>query len=128
MIKSLRREIEVFDSKDKPKKIVFEGSDGKFYTFLLKHEKQEDFRKEKRIVDFSKLFNVMLAQDAEARQRNLNIRTNAIVPLDNKCGLIEWYSNTDTIYSIVTKENLLNNIEINVQTVGNTVINWESVK
>ena len=77
-------------SKEKPKKIGIVGSDGQTYNFLLKCDKYGDLRKEQRFIDFSVLCNKMLEGDAEARKRNLRLRTYAIVPLSRNTGLIEW--------------------------------------
>ena len=77
-------------SKEKPKKIGLEGSDGRVYNFLLKCDKNGDLRKEQRFIDFAVLCNKMLENDAESRKRNLRMRTYSIVPLSRQTGLIEW--------------------------------------
>ena len=77
-------------SKEKPKKIGIIGSNGANYNFLLKCDKYGDLRKEQRFIDFAVLCNKILENDAEARKRNLRLRTYAIVPLSRNTGLIEW--------------------------------------
>jgi len=77
------------------------GSDNRYYTFLLKHDKYGDLRKEARFIDFASLCNKMFENDEECRKRNLQVRTYAIVLLKRNTGLIEWIKNTDTLKRIV---------------------------
>ena len=53
----------------------------------------------------------MLENDAEARKRNLRLRTYAIVPLSRNTGLIEWIQNTNTLKNIVGDYWKKNNIK-----------------
>jgi serine/threonine-protein kinase ATR len=98
-------------SKEKPKKIGIVGSDGSNFNFLLKCDKYGDLRKEQRFIDFAVLCNKMLENDAEARKRNLRLRTYAIVPLSRNTGLIEWIQNTNTLKNIVGDYWKKNNIK-----------------
>jgi phosphatidylinositol kinase/protein kinase (PI-3 family) len=90
MLSSFQPKVVIMHSKEKPKKIGIVGSDGQTYNFLLKCDKYGDLRKEQRFIDFAVLCNKMLEGDAEARKRNLRLRTYAIVPLSRNTGLIEW--------------------------------------
>lgn len=80
--------ITVLASLQRPRKIVFRGSDGKRYTFMLKPK--DDLRKDFRLMEFNEIVNQLLMKDAEARQRRLNIRLYSVAPLNEECGLIEW--------------------------------------
>ena len=53
----------------------------------------------------------MLLNDAEARARNLKLRTYAIVPLSRNTGLIEWIQHTNTLKSVVGDYWKKNNIK-----------------
>jgi phosphatidylinositol kinase/protein kinase (PI-3 family) len=90
MINSFAPKVTIMHSKEKPKKIGIVGSNGAHYNFLLKCDKYGDLRKEQRFIDFAVLCNKILANDSEARKRNLQMRTYAIVPLSRNTGLIEW--------------------------------------
>ncbi|TNN78302.1 Serine/threonine-protein kinase ATR [Liparis tanakae] len=44
-----------------------------------------------------------LRKDAESRRRELHIRTYAVIPLNEECGIIEWVNNTAGLRHILTK-------------------------
>lgn len=44
-----------------------------------------------------------LRKDAESRRRELHIRTYAVIPLNEECGIIEWVNNTTGLRHILTK-------------------------
>ncbi len=44
-------------------------------------------------MEFNQLISRYLVRDPESRKRNLRIRTYAVVPLNEECGLIEWIPN-----------------------------------
>lgn len=56
-------------SLQQPKKITLVGSDGQTYGFLCK--KNDDLRKDARMMEFSTMINKFLKEDEEARQRKL---------------------------------------------------------
>lgn len=93
--------IDVLSSLQRPKKIVIRGSDGQLYPFLCKS--QDDLRVDSRCLDFCHLFNKCLKKNSETRRRQLNIRTYAVYPINERCGLIEWLPNLCTFRSLVTK-------------------------
>lgn len=93
--------IVVLSSLQRPKKIVIRGSDGQLYPFLCKS--QDDLRVDSRCLDFCHLFNKCLKKNSETRRRQLNIRTYAVYPINERCGLIEWLPNLCTFRSLVTK-------------------------
>lgn len=75
-------------SLQRPRKMDVIGSNGRRYTFLCKPD--DDMRKDTRIMDFNSMINKLLQADPDARQRQLCIRTYAVVPLNEECGIIEW--------------------------------------
>ncbi|XP_072524827.1 serine/threonine-protein kinase ATR [Salminus brasiliensis] len=93
--------VEILASLQKPKKISLRGSDGKFYTMMCKPK--DDLRKDCRLMEFNCLINKCLRKDAETRRRDLHIRTYAVIPLNEECGIIEWVSNTAGLRHILTK-------------------------
>ncbi|XP_063067093.1 serine/threonine-protein kinase ATR [Engraulis encrasicolus] len=84
--------VEILASLQKPKKICLKGSDGKSYTMMCKPK--DDLRKDCRLMEVNCLINKCLRKDAESRRRDLRIRTYAVIPLSEECGLIEWVNNT----------------------------------
>eukprot|EP00794_Sanderia_malayensis_P008013 gene8012-8872_t len=95
----LQDTIEVLRSLQKPKKVVIIGSDGKKYPMMCKPK--DDLRKDGRLMEFNSLVNKLLLRDPECRRRQLHIRTYAVIPLSEDCGLLEWVSNTTGLRQIV---------------------------
>lgn len=94
-------EVTVLSSLQKPRKITMIGSDGNEYTYLCKPK--DDLRKDCRMMEFSSMINKFLLRDPESRRRQLRIRTYAVVPLNEECGLIEWVRNTEGYRNIMNK-------------------------
>ncbi|XP_054839454.1 serine/threonine-protein kinase ATR [Eublepharis macularius] len=93
--------VEILASLQKPKKITLKGSDGKSYIMMCKPK--DDLRKDCRLMEFNSLINKCLRKDAESRRRELHIRTYAVIPLNEECGIIEWVNNTAGLRNILIK-------------------------
>ncbi|XP_029885145.1 serine/threonine-protein kinase ATR isoform X1 [Aquila chrysaetos chrysaetos] len=93
--------VEILASLQKPKKITLKGSDGKSYIMMCKPK--DDLRKDCRLMEFNSLINKCLRKDAESRRRELHIRTYAVIPLNDECGIIEWVNNTAGLRNILIK-------------------------
>lgn len=93
--------VSVMNSLQKPKKVTIRGTDGKMYSFLCKSK--DDLRIDFRIMEFFSVVNKCLKQEPESRRRNLHIRTYAVTPLNEFCGIIEWIENLATLRSILLK-------------------------
>lgn len=109
--------VDIMPSLQRPKKLTFIGSDGKNYPFLCKPH--DDLRKDARLMDFNSMINKFLKSASESRRRQLctgfwlrravqfglstDVRTYAVTPLNEECGLIEWVSNTNALKSILEK-------------------------
>ncbi|CAL5040806.1 unnamed protein product [Urochloa decumbens] len=91
-IAGIADEAEILSSLQKPKKVVFIGSDGVARPFLCKPK--DDLRKDSRMMEFNAMINRLLSKVPESRRRKLYIRTFAVVPLTEDCGMIEWVPNT----------------------------------
>lgn len=91
----------VLSSLQKPRKLSIRGSDGKLYAVLAKPK--DDLRKDQRLMEFNTMINRFLKRDVEASQRRLYIRTYAVVPLNEECGLIEWVDNLRTFREILIR-------------------------
>ncbi|KAJ2774200.1 hypothetical protein IWQ56_000677, partial [Coemansia nantahalensis] len=100
-ISSFANEVEVMHSLQRPKKISAVGSDGQTYSFLCKPK--DDLRKDARLMEFNSMINQLLAADSQTQQRGLHIRTYAVVPLNEECGLIEWVGPTTGIRHVLLR-------------------------
>uniref|UniRef100_H2ZM58 Serine/threonine-protein kinase ATR n=1 Tax=Ciona savignyi TaxID=51511 RepID=H2ZM58_CIOSA len=92
-------QVEILSSLQRPKKVSIRASDGTSHTFLCKPK--DDLRKDARLTEFAAIVNKCLDRDAESGRRHLRIRTYAVVPLNEECGLIEWVNNTVVFRHIV---------------------------
>jgi len=93
--------VDVFRTKEKPKKITFLGEDGREYPFLCKCERRGDLRKDSRMMEFGVMVNQLLQRNPDARRRNLEVRTFHVVIFQESCGLIEWVPNTRGMRNII---------------------------
>jgi len=80
----------VMNSLMRPKRIGLLASDGHVYPFLCKREDAGDMRKDARMMDLLNVVNRLLAKTADAQQRRLVLRTYAVLPLNEECGILEW--------------------------------------
>ncbi|TIC65516.1 hypothetical protein E3Q01_02063 [Wallemia mellicola] len=92
-------EVELMRSLVKPRKVTIIGDNGIEYNFLCKPD--DDLRKDARLMDFNSMINKFLKSNSEARKRSLGIRTYTVIPLNERCGLIEWVKDTRTFRSIL---------------------------
>jgi serine/threonine-protein kinase ATR len=104
-------DVYVMSSLMKPRKITIEGSDGRLYSFLCKPK--DDLRKDMRLMEFNNMINRFFKRDAESSKRNLYIRTYAVTPLNEECGLIEWVNNVQPLREILLHYYRQKNIEVN---------------
>lgn len=100
-ISAFQDEALVLSSLQKPRKLSIRGSDGNIYGVLAKPK--DDMRKDQRLMEFNTMINRFLKRDVEASKRRLYIRTYAVIPLNEECGLIEWVNNLKTFRDIILK-------------------------
>ncbi|KAK9112594.1 hypothetical protein Scep_020113 [Stephania cephalantha] len=91
-ISGIADEAEILSSLQRPKKVVFIGSDGIERPFLCKPK--DDLRKDARMMEFVSMINRLLSKYPESRRRKLYIRTFAVIPLTEDCGMVEWVPHT----------------------------------
>lgn len=91
-ISGIGEDVEILASLQRPKKIVFHGSDGADHPFLCKPK--DDLRKDARMMEFTTMINLLLSKDPKSRRRKLYIRTFAVIPLTEDCGMVEWVLHT----------------------------------
>jgi serine/threonine-protein kinase ATR len=98
-VESFLDEVLVLGSLAKPRKLTARGSDGRSYGLLLKPK--DDMRTDQRLMEFNSMINRSLKRDAESSRRQLYIRTYAVTPLNEECGIIEWVEGLKTLRDIL---------------------------
>jgi FKBP12-rapamycin complex-associated protein len=91
--------VQVITSKQRPRKIIIRGDNGKDYVFLLKGH--EDLRQDERVMQLFGLVNALLARDGRTNKQDLNIQRYAIAPLSHNCGVVGWVPNCDTLHCLI---------------------------
>ncbi|KAI1816156.1 phosphatidylinositol 3 [Poronia punctata] len=92
-------EVVVLGSLAKPRKLTARGSNGVNYGLLIKPK--DDLRTDQRLMEFNAMINRSLKRDAESSRRQLYIRTYAVTPLNEECGIIEWVDGLKTLRDIL---------------------------
>ncbi|KAH9895495.1 phosphatidyl inositol 3-kinase-like protein [Xylariomycetidae sp. FL2044] len=98
-IQSFLDEVLVLGSLAKPRRLTARGSDGVNYGLLIKPK--DDLRTDQRLMEFNSMINRSLKRDAESSRRQLYIRTYAVTPLNEECGIIEWVHGLKTLRDIL---------------------------
>ncbi|KAF5280820.1 hypothetical protein FQR65_LT14927 [Abscondita terminalis] len=109
----IQSSLQVITSKQRPRKLLIRGSNGKDYMFLLKGH--EDLRQDERVMQLFGLVNTLLLKDPDTFRRNLTIQRYAVIPLSTNSGLIGWVPHCDTLHTLIRdyreKKKILLNIE-----------------
>ena len=71
----LSSSVDIFASKERPKKIIFRNEKGFEYYFLCKQERKGDLRKDLRMMEYVSIINHILASDPEGKSRHLQLNT-----------------------------------------------------
>lgn len=100
-VSSFVPEVQIFSSKQRPKKLIMRGSDGKDYHFIAKGG--EDLRQDQRVQQLFRTMNGLLGAFTESRGRGLEVRTFHVAPLTVRTGLIEFLGNTSPLLRLVNK-------------------------
>ena len=106
-INSFDQHLLVLSSIRKPKKIKIFGNNEKSYSYLVKG--CEDLRLDQRIQEVFKVMNEILIKDSNCTKKKLKLNTFVVVPITQKLGIIEWVSDTQSLYKIIkySMENLI---------------------
>ena len=105
--------VQVITSKQRPRKITLQGSDGKNYVFLLKGH--EDLRQDERVMQLFGLVNALLEKDRQTKKQDLRIQRYAVAPLSHNAGLVSWVPNTDTLHSLIRDYRQAKKIPLNLE-------------
>jgi len=112
-IQSFKSEIMVIKSKQRPRKIIMNGSDGKEYSFLLKS--REDTRLDERLMQLFICINSMINGASIQMKDSVLIETYNVTPISNSVGLIGWVENCNTLYDMVKKSRKKKSISIEAE-------------
>jgi FKBP12-rapamycin complex-associated protein len=103
----------VISSKQRPRKLSLNGSDGNAYAFVLKGH--EDIRQDERVMQLFGLCNTLLANDSESYKRHLNIQRYPAIPLSQNSGLLGWVPNSDTLHVLIREYRESRKILLNIE-------------
>ncbi|MBE3050252.1 hypothetical protein IMZ48_48700 [Candidatus Bathyarchaeota archaeon] len=98
-IESFLDEVLVLGSLAKPRRLTARGTDGKLYLLLIKPK--DDLRTDQRLMEFNTMINRALKKDPESSRRRLYVRTYAVTPLNEECGIIEWVEGLKTLREVL---------------------------
>ncbi|KAE9046870.1 Serine/threonine-protein kinase [Phytophthora rubi] len=112
-IQTFDTKVTVLTSKQRPRRVSINGSDGKAYPFLLKGH--EDLRQDERVMQLFGVINTLLANDSDTSKRNLAIERYSVLPLSHTSGLIGWVPNCDTLHQLIRDYREARKIQLNVE-------------
>ena len=112
-IRSFSPLLRVISSKQRPRVVTMQGSDGLDYMFLLKGH--EDLRLDERVMQLFGLVNALLAQDPDTSKLGLECQRYSVTPLSSKCGLMSWVQNCQTLHQLIVSFRESKGIPINVE-------------
>ena len=106
-INSFDQHLLILSSIRKPKKIKIFGNNEKSYDYLVKGG--EDLRLDQRIQEVFKVMNEILIKNSNCAKKKLKLNTFVVVPITQKLGIIEWISDTQSLYKVIkySMENLI---------------------
>jgi len=105
--------LSVISSKQRPRKLALNGSDGVQYAFLLKGH--EDLRQDERVMQLFGLCNTLLTSDSESYKRHLNIQRFPAIPLSQNSGLLGWVPNSETLHVLIREYRESRKILLNIE-------------
>jgi len=112
-IRSFAPTMTVIASKQRPRKLTINGSDGSTHAFLLKGH--EDLRQDERVMQLFGLVNTLLSTDRDTSKKDLAIQRYSVVPLSPNSGLISWVAQCDTLHALIKEYREARKILLNVE-------------
>ncbi|KAJ8069456.1 hypothetical protein OCU04_003110 [Sclerotinia nivalis] len=98
-IHSFEDDVLVLNSLARPRRLNALASNGQHYGLLCKPK--DDLRMDQRLMEFNGMMNRALKRDAESSRRQLYVKTYAVTPLNEECGIIEWIEGLQTLRQIL---------------------------
>ncbi|KAM8824507.1 serine/threonine-protein kinase SMG1 isoform 2-T2 [Synchiropus picturatus] len=97
-IQSVGNTITILPTKTKPKKLFFQGSDGRHYPYLFKG--LEDLHLDERIMQFLSIVNTMFTKINQQEQPRFHARHYSVTPLGTRSGLIQWVDGATPLFGL----------------------------
>lgn len=113
LVATVSPQLQVIQSKQRPRKLTIIGSNGCEFQFLLKGH--EDLRQDERVMQLFGLVNNLLAECRETAERDLSIARYAVIPLSPNSGLIGWVRNCDTMHALIREYRESRHIALNAE-------------
>lgn len=98
-IHSFTEHVDIFNSKQKPRKVIITGTDGNEYGFLLKSN--EDLRQDERVMQFFSMLNSLFKASPRLASKQCMVSRYAIVPMHPNTGMIGWVPSTEALNTII---------------------------
>jgi FKBP12-rapamycin complex-associated protein len=105
--------LRVIDSKQRPRRLVIRGSDGKDYTYVLKGH--EDLRQDERVMQLFGLVNALFQSEPSTASNSFSIMRYSAIPLSPNSGLIEWLEDCDTMHALIKEYRDARRILLNIE-------------
>ncbi|CAF1174376.1 unnamed protein product [Didymodactylos carnosus] len=97
-IMSVGQTVQVLPTKTRPKKLMFVGSNGRRYQYLLKG--LEDLHLDERIMQLLSTINVMFTKMNRTEPWTYEARNYAVIPLASRSGLIQWVEGAIPLFTL----------------------------
>ncbi|CAF0981896.1 unnamed protein product [Adineta ricciae] len=97
-IHSVGQTVQVLPTKTRPKKLMFVGSNGRRYQYLLKG--LEDLHLDERIMQLLSIINVMFTKMNRNEPWSYEARNYTVIPLASRSGLIQWVEGATPLFTL----------------------------
>lgn len=98
-IASFMNTLKVLNSKQHPRRLYMNGTDGVLYKFLLKGH--EDLRLDERVMQLLAFVNTLLEKHSAIQRRDCMIQVFSVTPLSENAGLMGWVDHCDTLHQLI---------------------------
>lgn len=98
-IASFHNTLKVINSKQHPRRLYVNGTDGELYKFLLKGH--EDLRLDERVTQLLAFVNTLLEKHSHVQRRDGMIQVYSVTPLSDNAGLVGWVDHCDTLHQLI---------------------------
>ncbi|CAF4372055.1 unnamed protein product [Rotaria magnacalcarata] len=97
-IYSVCQTVQVLPTKTRPKKLMFVGSNGHRYQYLLNG--LEDLHLDERIMQLLSIINVMFTKINRNEPWSYEARNYTVIPLASRSGLIQWVEGATPLFTL----------------------------
>ena len=103
----------IIKSRQKSKRILIIGSDGKKYNYLLKSK--DDIHFDEYIMQIFSFINNLVENSNLIMKSQLRLITYKVTPITEKIGLIGWIKNSPTLYKSIRNYRVRKGIDLNFE-------------